>query len=102
MSLEGGSSDPYSNFTSLPRAEEQTFVVYEQKSRAALKRSRGIAVIAGAILFVVTVAIALTMGKEHKKSGFERAQEARTKQEPKAKEPAAAPEKAKEPAADKK
>lgn len=56
-------SEPLKNFTSLPDDQEQTFVVFEKKSRDALKKSRTVGLAVGIGIFVVMVGIAMTMGK---------------------------------------
>ncbi|HEY3802156.1 MAG TPA: hypothetical protein VGL61_06085 [Kofleriaceae bacterium] len=54
------------DFSSWPRDQEQTFVVYEQHTNDSLKKSMTAGIIAAIALFVVLVGIYAGVEPEHK------------------------------------
>ncbi len=53
----------YVNFTSLPPEEEQTFVVYEQRTQETAKKAVIAGLIAGAAVFLITLVLVLSHDK---------------------------------------
>ncbi len=53
----------YVNFTSLPPEEEQTFVVYEQRSQESAKKAVVAGLIAGAAVFLIALVLVLSHDK---------------------------------------
>jgi hypothetical protein len=49
----------YMDFSSWPREQEQTFVVFEQRTSESLKKALGVGAVAGVAWFVVLVGIYL-------------------------------------------
>jgi phage terminase small subunit len=60
----------FENFTSLPPAQEQQFVVYEQQSAASQQKATMFAIIAGAITLVISMAVyfGVSPAAEHKEA----------------------------------
>ncbi|MBP9086686.1 MAG: hypothetical protein KBG15_11245 [Kofleriaceae bacterium] len=57
----------FENFSSLPPAQEQQFVVYEQQSAESQQKANMLAIVAGAITLVLSLAVYFGMApSEHK------------------------------------
>ncbi len=57
----------FENFSSLPPAQEQQFVIYEQRSAESQQKATMLAIVAGAITLVISLAVYFGMApSEHK------------------------------------
>ena len=57
----------FENFSSLPPAQEQQFVIYEQRSAESQQKATMLAIVAGAITLVLSLAVYFGMApSEHK------------------------------------
>lgn len=90
----------YSDFSSWPRDQEQTFVVYEQRASESTKKAVTLGAVVGVLFLIVMVGIYAGVAPEHKDYSKDMNMDNLTKKSRKVDAPAPTPAPAEAPAAE--